>query len=248
MRIANGVEMLEIGANLMGRPSTIYPTLVWEEGRVILVDAGYPGQLLQIREAMEEAEVPFSQLSAIILTHQDIDHIGSAASIEKEVGHPIQIMAHEKEKPYIQGDARPIKLAQLEANADALPPQMKAIYEKLRTGFESSKVGINKTLIQGEQLPYCGGMTIIHTPGHTPGHICLYLIQHKLLIAGDLLAVDNGSLVTAPKHINFDNSLSMESLRKLAQYPIEKVICYHGGLYGEKVNERIQELIKEKLP
>ena len=44
MKIANGVEMLEITANIMGTPSTINPTLIWDNNTIILVDAGFPGQ------------------------------------------------------------------------------------------------------------------------------------------------------------------------------------------------------------
>jgi hypothetical protein len=40
----------------------------------------------------------------------------------------------------------------------------------------------------------------------------------------------------------FDIGLSKKSLKKLAEYDIEKVICYHGGLYKDKVNQRIEEL------
>jgi hypothetical protein len=45
MRIAAGVEMLEISANTMGTPSIINPTLIYDNKIVILVDVGFPGQL-----------------------------------------------------------------------------------------------------------------------------------------------------------------------------------------------------------
>ena len=57
MRIADGVEMLEISANIMGSPNVIYPTLLWDDDTAILVDAGFPGQLHLIQEAVEKAGV-----------------------------------------------------------------------------------------------------------------------------------------------------------------------------------------------
>lgn len=45
MKIANGVESLELKANVMGQQSVIYPTLIWDNNTAILVDAGFPGQL-----------------------------------------------------------------------------------------------------------------------------------------------------------------------------------------------------------
>lgn len=245
MRIANGVEVLEISANVMGTANTIHPTLIYDNDAVILVDAGYPGQLTQFREAMEKAGVSFDKLSKVILTHHDIDHIGSLSSILKESSDRIKVLAHKEEAPYIQGDKVPTKVAQLEANLDALPAERKAVYEKLKTGFENSYVRVNETLSDGEELPYCGGTTIIYTPGHTPGHICLYLKQSKTLIAGDIFGVEEGLLVKAPPYINFDVDLSIKSIKKLMEYDIETVVCYHGGLYSDNVNQRIAELANE---
>ena len=83
---------------------------------------------------------------------------------------------------------------------------------------------------------------MIYTPGHTPGHISLYLEKQKTLIAGDILVVDEGKLITSADNLNYDNELNMKSLKKLINYDIETVICYHGGIYKDNVNKRIAEL------
>lgn len=247
MKIANSVEMLEIHSNMMGKSDVINPTLVMDDNEVILVDAGYPGQLPLIREAMEKAGVEFNKLSKVILTHQDIDHIGSLSSILKELPDSVKVLAHEEEKAYIEGEKSPHKVAQLEANLNSLSDEMKRIYGMLKAGFENSKVKVDETLTDNEKLPYCGGITVIHTPGHTLGHICLYLEKSKTLVAGDVLAVENGMLVKARDFINYDKDLNAKSLKKLAEYDIQTVICYHGGMYDNKANERIAELANEVL-
>ncbi|MFC4808548.1 hypothetical protein [Paenibacillus sp. GCM10023250] len=43
MIIANGIAMLELRAVVMGRMTSVYPALLWRDGRVLLVDTGYPG-------------------------------------------------------------------------------------------------------------------------------------------------------------------------------------------------------------
>lgn len=242
MKIVNGIEMLEVNSNVMGNASTIYPTLIVDEDNVILVDTGFPGLLEQFKTAIETAGTAFENLNMIILTHHDIDHIGNVSSIVKALEGKVKVMAHEVEAPYVNGDKTPLKLAQLEDKLEVLPKEMKGIYEKLKAGFEMSKANIDETLADNEELPYHGGITVINTPGHTLGHICLYFKKDKILIAGDVLKVENGKLDIMSMQINYDQELTIQSLKKLTQYDIETVICYHGGIFKDKVNERIREL------
>jgi len=153
MKIASGVEMLEISSNIMGNLSIINPTLIWDKDIVILVDAGFPGQLPQIREAIEKAGVVFDKLNMVILTHHDIDHIGSLSAILKEMPDNVSVLANEEEKPYITGEKVPLKVAGLEANLSSLPEKMKVMYEKIKVAFQNCKVNVDKTLIGGDELP-----------------------------------------------------------------------------------------------
>jgi glyoxylase-like metal-dependent hydrolase (beta-lactamase superfamily II) len=244
MKIANGVEMLDIQANLAGiGPSIIHPTLIWDEEEAILVDAGLPGQLAQFREAMEKAGVAFTKLSTVIITHHDMDHIGSLSSIVSASSHSIEVLAHEREKPYIQAELPPLRLAQIRARLDSLPEerrhQMKALHDRLNDNYRSFKVSVDKTVADGQELACCGGITVIYTPGHTPGHISLYLNQHKILIAGDSMNVENQALVPAPRFTIVDTQSASQSLAKLARYAIDTVICYHGGLFRGNANQSI---------
>ncbi len=240
MQIANGIKMLELSKNHMGKPLIAYPTLILDDP-VILVDTGYPGQLPQIREAMAKAGVPLSKLKKVILTHHDADHIGNTRSLQNELA--IEVLAHEVEKPYLEGTKQSIRLAQLEALRNIMPEETKTLQDNLKAFFENNKIKVAKTVTDGEELPYCGGITVIFTPGHTLGHICLYLRQSKTLIAGDALVVAGGKLYKALEFTNFDADLYEKTLHKLTEYDIEAVICYHGGLYQENVNQRIAELV-----
>ncbi len=243
MKIENGIYMLEIPTNIMGMTIDINPIVIWDKDSLVLIDTGCPGQLHQIREAFEKEGIPFSKLNMVILTHQDIDHIGSVSSILEELPGRLKVLAHEEEKAYINGEKKPVKLAELEERLECLPDNIKIIYEKLKVGFERSRINVDKTLIDGEELPHFGGITAIHTPGHTPGHICLYTKKWKILIAGDILSVKEGLLVRADQDINYDNKLNIKSMKKLMKYDIETVICYHGGIYKGDVNKRVAELV-----
>ena len=245
MKIGNGIYMLEILSNTMGTPTIIYPTVILNNDSLILIDSGFPGLFNQIYEAIEKEGLQFSKLNTIIFTHQDIDHIGNVYKILKKVSENIKTFSHEEEKAYINGEKTPVKLAKLESNLENLPNNMKVAYKMLKAGFEKNKVNINETLIDGQELPYCGGITVIHTPGHTPGHICLYFKQWKILIAGDIFCVNDGMLCRENQNLNFDNELNLKSIQKLMKYDIETVISYHGGIYNHNVNKRIAELANE---
>jgi glyoxylase-like metal-dependent hydrolase (beta-lactamase superfamily II) len=248
MQLANGLTMLEITATMMGRQNTICPTLLWDEQNVVLVDTGYPGQLPLFREALEKAGHPFEKLTRIIATHQDIDHIGSLPDMLNAAPRKLEVLATEADKPYIQGEKMLIKVtpAAIARAMAALPPDMP---EEQRQAFKHRlenppKASVDTTLADGETLPYGGGVIVIHTPGHTPGHCCLYHPASKTLIAADALAVGEGTLVRS-RAFDADTNLAAKSLEKLARYEIETVICYHGGLYRGDANRRIAELAAE---
>jgi glyoxylase-like metal-dependent hydrolase (beta-lactamase superfamily II) len=242
MKIANGIESIELVMNMMGNQSVIHPTLIWDENEVILVDTGIPGQLEEIREAMEKTGVSFNKLSKIILTHQDIDHIGSLSEILKNSESKIEVLAHEEDKPYIEGDKPLIKMnpERVAKMVESLPEEQR---QKIKAMFEISLAAkVDQTISDGEVLPYGGGITVIFTPGHTPGHISLYHHQSKTLIAGDALVAENGVLMGPRPHVTPDMEVALHSIKKMTEYDIETVICYHGGVIKENVKEQLLKL------
>ncbi|MDQ8733233.1 MBL fold metallo-hydrolase [Paenibacillus sp. LHD-38] len=100
-------------------------------------------------------------------------------------------------------------------------------------------------MADAQELPLCGGIVVIGTPGHTPGHLSLYHKASKTLIAADALIVENDCLLGPTPNYCMDPALAKQSINKLTAYDIETVICYHGGLYADRVNERILELASE---
>lgn len=241
MRLADGIEMLELPMLSFTGQTVIHPTLIWDSTTVVLVDTGFPGQLQQIRDAMGKAGVSFERLDKIIITHQDIDHIGNVADIIRESSHKIEMLSHVDERPYIEGRKPPVKRnpqnrSKMAELSDEQRRHMGALFAN------PIKADVDTTLKDGEILPYCGGIEVIFTPGHTPGHICLYLNKSKILIAGDELIVLDGELYGPDPRWAFDMDTALKSLRKLTIFDIETAICYHGGVYRKGVNRRIAEL------
>ena len=244
MKIADGIEMLELEMNMMGRESIIYPTLLWDDNTVILVDAGLSISLPGIKSAMKDAGVPFENLNKIIITHQDIDHIGGVKSILNE-SPDVKVLAHEEEKRYIQGEEKFVRLnSGFMDRINVFPEEER---KKILDMFKNAPVKVDTTLTDGQELSDCGGIIVIHTPGHTPGHICLYHKTSKTLIVGDAMNVINGQLVGANKQLMNEEETknAVNSLEKFEKYDIENIITYHGGLFNDNPNQKIKELLED---
>ncbi|HEY3416502.1 MAG TPA: MBL fold metallo-hydrolase [Armatimonadota bacterium] len=248
MRIADGIEMLEIAAMVMGKPTVIYPTLLWDEKTAVLVDTGYPGQQAAVRETIEQAGIPFARLRVIILTHQDLDHIGSLPALLQEAPQQVQVLASATAQPYIQGERPSLRFtpAVIERMMASLPTEYTAERRQaFRYALEHPPTArVDQTVTDGEVLPYGGGITVITTPGHIPGHLCLYHAPSKTLIAGDALMMVDGQLQRPAPHVDLNREEASRSLTKLLAYDITTVICYHGGRYTDGIHQRIAELVR----
>lgn len=246
MKIADGIEMLELQVNMLGNKMTIHPTLFYDEHQAVLVDVGAPGQLDEIREAIAKAGVPFEHISGIILTHQDIDHVGSIQAVLKSAAKPLAVYAHADDKPYIEGDKEPIKMTKdrVQQLLARLPEEVRAQAEAFFQNRPTANV--TDVVADGDVIPLFGGIQIVFTPGHTPGHISLYHQPTKTLIAGDATVSENGILKGLNQQATPDMERALQSLKKFTTLDIERVICYHGGLCDQNVNQQFQDLTKDQ--
>ncbi len=92
----------------------------------------------------------------------------------------------------------------------------------------------------GEQLPDCGGIHVIHTPGHTAGHISLHLPRIKTMIAGDAIVSAGEHLMVSPTYLSSDPEAAHASVRRLVamNLDLERLLVGHGDdvYFGAKEN------------
>ena len=238
------IIMLPIAFHLANTDLTIYPTLLKDDKELILIDCGYPDSVPMIEEEMNKIDLSLGQLTKIIITHHDHDHMGALREI-KERFPAVEILCSKEEAPYITGLRKSLRLQQAEAIQDTLPESEKDSGKLFQSFIASIRKVDDVTVINaGDILPFCGGIKVVDTKGHMPGHISFYVESEKTLIAGDALVAENGKLCMAMPQFVLDMKNAQDSIRNLQNYDIDKIICYHGGLYDSNVKESLREIIE----
>lgn len=225
----NEIIVLNIQFKFREIEDVIHPVVLKDDRNMILIDCGYTGFLPNIEQAMDEKNLSCGDLTHVLITHQDHDHMGALSELKKK--HPnIKVVASKSESPYISGKLKSLRLAQAEAMQPYLPEEQKAFGVAFCNILKNIQpVEVDLEIQDGDVFDWCGGCTIIGTPGHTPGHISVYVNQKKVFITGDAAALENGKLVIANPQFTLDRQKAEESLHKIMQLGAKEIICYHGG-------------------
>jgi len=223
MRLANNLALLPV----KGR-GTVNLVLTWDEKNLVLIDAGFPGQIDEITKAIEEEGFKAENLTHLIITHQDWDHIGCITELQN-LAPNLQVLTHEDEAPYIDGRIMPIKLAARLADYNNLSAEIKEVCDIQKAHYDSNKIKITNELQDGTTLPICGGIEVIHVPGHTPGHIVLRLKESDIIVCGDACNIRNGQLMGSDPVYTFDMEQAEASFEKIKSLKPMGIVAYHGG-------------------
>jgi glyoxylase-like metal-dependent hydrolase (beta-lactamase superfamily II) len=235
MRVANSVYVLPIPRGPEEADNYLNLTLIVdEENGTALVDAGLPDQTEVISAVLTEADIGVRDLRLIIFTHQDLDHVGSGAALVRQSS--ARVLAHSADAPYIDGSLRPLKPSpeMLEQR-----PHMREILER------REPVAVDEQVENGTRLDLAGGTQVVFTPGHTPGHISLYLEASKVLVAGDALTAERGYLNGPNPSVTLDMRTATQSVKRLADLDVGTIVCYHGGVVSEDANGQLRRVIQE---
>lgn len=215
----------------------IHPVILKDDKEMILIDCGFTGFMPVIEEAMKAEGLDCNQLTKIIITHHDHDHMGSLADFKLKYPN-IKVVASEVEAPYISGEKKCLRLEQAEVMQDTLSEDQKAFGEAFCEVLRNVKpVKVDILVHDGEIMDWCGGCEIISTPGHTPGHISLYSKNKRTMITGDAAVLEDNQLVIANPQFTLDLDKAKKSLTKLMSYDVETFICYHGGILKKSLKQ-----------
>lgn len=231
---------LTLSFNYNGVEQTLHPVVIKNGSRLLLVDVPYPNQYLLLVEALALVDILIADVTDVVITHHDIDHMGCLAQLISE-NPSINVLSSVWEAPYISGMKKSQRLAQAEALYDGLPDETKAgafLFQKMLEDVVSVHVDVE--LKDKQPLPFFADVMAIYTPGHTVGHLSLIHLSSNSLIAGDALVVENDGLVIANPQYTLDMPEALASIEKLRQYKIDTVYCYHGGVWKGDVHSELK--------
>lgn len=231
-------------ASKTGDKNFIHPVIIQSDKENILIDCGNLGFLPLLEKEAKKYNFDFSQLTKIIITHHDHDHIGALYEIKEKYPH-IQVASSLVEKPYIEGKKKSLRLEQAERIYSTLSEEEKVNAEYFHNMLKAIKhVPIDITIDENTKIDWCEELKIIATPGHMPGHISIYLEKFKTLITGDAMVAENGNLLLANPQFTLDMNEAINSIRKFLNYDIQQVVCYYGGVITGDVTSILKNLLK----
>jgi len=202
---------------------------------ITLVDTGLRGRSKRILSDVRRLAYKPSDITQIILTHHHSDHMGSLAELKNATG--ARVLAHPADAPYIDGT--------LSQPGPLRPKWLVKLLSPFSSMWSTVPAEVDRLLNDGDELPLLGGIRILHTPGHTPGSICLFIPREKLVIVGDLLT-HRITLRLPSRLFMVDMEQEINSIKKLAGIDFSVIAFGHGRPI---LHEARQEVIRfaEKL-
>ncbi|MGH9675217.1 MAG: MBL fold metallo-hydrolase [Bryobacteraceae bacterium] len=199
----------------------------------MLVDCGLASDasFQALEEGLATLGVAFGDIRRILITHSHPDHMGNAPKLIERTGAELLMNPDEAAllSEVAEGEDRPPWLDQVLREA-AVPAAMVAgidnAFRKYRKVFHPLQP--DRLLTGGERIPTAlGDLEVICTPGHSPGHLCLYSHDRRLLLSGDhLLPGITPNIGWLPGRDMLAEYL--QSLDRVDPYPAEKIIPSHG--------------------
>lgn len=193
------------------------------DGTLTLVDAG-----LRLRFARERLRAGLRQIGAtpgdvrrVVLTHAHVDHAGGLASLVGDGG--ARVLSHEREAVYLRDGRTP---RQRRGKPQRFPA-----------------VTVAEEFLDGSLLPVAGGLRVVHTPGHSPGHVSLLHEPTGVLVTGDAL-FNVRSIRYSPAWLCTDPELNRKSADALGDLDFEVAAFTHGSEIRHGAREAVRAFLR----
>ncbi|NMI01612.1 MBL fold metallo-hydrolase [Pseudonocardia acidicola] len=201
-----------------------------DDGSVTLVDTGLTSAPPRIVAGLAAMGKHPSDVTRIVLTHAHPDHGGGAAEMARQTGAPVAV--HSDDVPYAEQGRSP--------RQDRSTPAGR-VFARL-PGGRFPPVPVGESLTDGQVLDVAGGVRVVATPGHSPGHISLLHATTRLLITGDAIFNVLGVRLS-PRPLCSDYRMCRRTAHVLAELDYELV----GFTHGPEIRHGGREAIRSYL-
>jgi glyoxylase-like metal-dependent hydrolase (beta-lactamase superfamily II) len=230
VKLAEGVWRIStFGASLVNSFAFEEP-----DGGVTVVDTGVkrigPRRIVAGLAALGKRP---DQVRRILLTHAHFDHAGGAAGVVQRTGAPLA--AHDIEAPYLRRGETPHY-----AGSDLLGRLLNLRPPRLQV------VDASSTFLDGDIIDVAGGLRVLHTPGHTPGH-CAFLHERSgVLITGDSIFNWRDRMSWSFAYFCTDPDMAQETADRLGEADYEIAAFTHGPEIRDNAREHIRDFLRRK--
>lgn len=208
---------------------------VADDGSVTLVDCGTKYAPKRIVQGLASIGKHPRDVQRIILTHAHNDHAGGAAEMVRRTGID-GVDVHAGDARYVEaGEGTPKDPTVLGGR----------VFARLGGGgFEPTPV--SQQLRDGQLLEVAGGLSIHHTPGHSPGHIALRHEPSNLLITGDSIWNMASRMSWPVAAFCTSHKLNQRTAHVLGELEYDIVAFTHGPHIDTGAREAVRGFLKRK--
>jgi glyoxylase-like metal-dependent hydrolase (beta-lactamase superfamily II) len=196
------------------------------ESELSLIDCGYAGSAARIASVIEGMGRSMAELARVVCTHGHPDHAGAARELALD---RIPVLIHPADAATLATTWR-----------DALQRPSRGRFFAAMTPEPPEVVSIE----DGDILPILGGLEVIHTPGHTPGSVCLYGRRDGILFVGDTLQRRFGRVSYASALYSDDVIAARRAVKRLASLGVNTIVFSHYPPLQEGATETLETLAK----
>ena len=200
----------------------------------VLVDAGFTGEFWLLERMLQKIGLGWRDIRAVLLTHGHLDHTGHLSRIKQLSG--ATICAHPAEQPHINGTFSYRGASRVCGALEACG----------RVLLRYHPVTIDQHLESGMDLPYWGGLRVIHLPGHTDGHCGFLSRRFDLLFSGDLFASYGIFTHLPPPILNSCPQHFPISLDRVSELSPRRIIPNHYFGFNGEMHRRKFDALRER--